>query len=125
MSHKSKVSEQRLFKAQFIIHDGHNELKLAQTSMENSEWINCDNHLSEISIDEGVNSLRIVVGEQWFEVYINGKIYPSCVRVSSARLQQFTAIQLWSKYSTCFSPIPSSIQIHHKKGQYHISGSKI
>ena len=108
-------SENRLFHVKFVIHEGKDELRLVQSSKENGKWINCAPELQKIHIDNlvvGKNSLRIVVGPEEFEVYINDKRYNSCV--STARLQQFTAIILDRAKSACFLPIPDTIQLQNK-----------
>ena len=59
----------------------------------------------------GVNSLRIVVGVEEFEVYMNGYKHPTSV--STAELQQFSKLKFYPNNTECFSPIADSIELLH------------
>ena len=103
----------RLFKAEFKIKEGNRELVMIQGSRFAGEWVEYENNKAQLeNVVPGENQIRIVVGEEKFQVYINNLLYPPCVLTD--RLEYFEDLTMYTPDAACFSPIADSILlIHH------------
>ena len=87
-----------------------NKLQLRQMSTKDGDFTEGE----QIPIDNleiGPNSLRVLVGTEKFEVFINGKGYPSYV--ATDRLREFSFMRIFTGSAPCILPIADSIYIQH------------
>ena len=129
MSDPSKLSDNQLFQARFIIRPENNYLTLVQSSKVDGKWKKWKGKGLK-GMKSGKHQLQIYVGAEFFtvEIYGNGLQTEFPSKVSTDLISGFTAIKFSSKHPSCFRPIPDSIEILHEEaieGQYQISRSNI
>ena len=84
-----------------------------QDSMNETAWVNYEKGRAILTnLITGENQVKLVVGGEKFQLYVNSILYEAVVLVN--RLEYFEYLKIWFDETSCLTPIADTIfLIHH------------